>query len=255
MSAIAITVLVAALVFVGGLIGLYLQRLLPQPHVEQSRGMVGAIVGLITLLLALVLGTIVGSTYAFYATQKGELEGLATRYLQLDLALKEYGDETKGLRDKIKAGLSDAHHLFWGAGNAVDTNPDALKAGTALPMLEGIDQYLAKLNPQSPVQRQAAAAAGLNASLIQNLRLLMSLQLASPISWPLVIIVVAWSMVLFCGFGFLSPTNPTTVVALALGAFAVASAVFLIIELSMPFTGAFRVPPAALEQTIDAIDR
>jgi hypothetical protein len=45
------------------------------------------------------------------------------------------------------------------------------------------------------------------------------------------------------------------VIALALGAFAVASAVFIIIELSHPYTGMFRIPPAALEQTIAAIDK
>jgi hypothetical protein len=59
---------------------------------------------------------------------------------------------------------------------------------------------------------------------------------------------------LFAGFGLLSCINGTTVAALAFGAFAVASAVFLILELSRPFTGLFRIPPAALEQTISALD-
>jgi hypothetical protein len=62
-------------------------------------------------------------------------------------------------------------------------------------------------------------------------------------------------VVLFRGFGFLSPANAATVLALTVRAFAVASAIYLIIELSMLSTGAFRVSPAALEQTIDAIDR
>ena len=34
----------------------------------------GAIVGLVSLLLALVLGTLVGSSYAFYATRNSEFE-------------------------------------------------------------------------------------------------------------------------------------------------------------------------------------
>jgi hypothetical protein len=83
----------------------------------------------------------------------------------------------------------------------------------------------------------------------------MSLQLASPIVWPLVIIVVAWSMFLFCGFGVLSGANATTLAALALGALSVASAIYLILDLSQPFSGLFRVSPAALERTIATIDR
>jgi hypothetical protein len=77
--------------------------------------------------------------------------------------------------------------------------------------------------------------------------------LASPVSWPLLIIVVSWAMLLFCGFGVLSRLNSTNVVALAFGAFAVCSAVFLILELNEPFTGLFRIPGASVEQTLRAV--
>jgi lipopolysaccharide export LptBFGC system permease protein LptF len=155
----------------------------------------------------------------------------------------------------MKQGLTEAYKMFWGPGNAVDSNPDALKVSAALPTLKATDEFLARLDPQTPAQRQALSAAGFNASLMQNLRVTISLQLASPISWPLLAIVVCWSLLLFCGFGLLSPTNATTLTAMGFGAFAVASALFLIIELSQPYTGLFRIPPAALEQTLDALDR
>jgi hypothetical protein len=37
------------------------------------------------------------------------------------------------------------------------------------------------------------------------------------------------------------------------GAFAIASAVFLIVELSQPYSGMLRLPPTALVQAIDAL--
>jgi hypothetical protein len=83
----------------------------------------------------------------------------------------------------------------------------------------------------------------------------MSLQLAVPFSKPLLVVVVAWSTFLFCGFGLLSRLTATTLAAMAFGAFAVASAIFLILELSEPYSGLFRISPAALEQTLDTIDR
>jgi hypothetical protein len=83
----------------------------------------------------------------------------------------------------------------------------------------------------------------------------MSLQLAaSPVPYSLLIVVVVWSSLLFCGFGVLSRTNPTTLAALALGAFAVASGIYLILDLSQPYSGLFRVPTSGLEQTIKALD-
>ena len=70
-------IVVAALTFAGGMVGLYLQRMLPDQHsVEKSRDMIGSVMGLVTLLLALVLGTIVGSAYFFSSTQQSELQTL-----------------------------------------------------------------------------------------------------------------------------------------------------------------------------------
>jgi hypothetical protein len=88
---------------------------------------------------------------------------------------------------------------------------------------------------------------------IQQTRLLMSLQLASPISWPLLIVVASWSILLFCGFGILSRLNITTLAALALGSFAIGSAIFLILELNEPYSGLFKVPRGAMQQAIEAL--
>jgi len=82
---------------------------------------------------------------------------------------------------------------------------------------------------------------------------LISLQLASPVSWPLIAIVISWAVILFFGFGVLSRMNATTLVALALGAFAVGSALFLILELNQPFTGIFRVPSGAFDQMLGSL--
>lgn len=83
----------------------------------------------------------------------------------------------------------------------------------------------------------------------------MSLQLAaSPVSFSLLTVVVVWASVLFCGFGVLSGANSTTVAALRLGAFAVASGIYLILDLSQPYSGLFRVPTAGLKQIIEALN-
>src|SRR6202789_2898878 len=89
--------------FASGVAALYVQKLLPEPHTsDRSRDMIGAIVGLISLLLALVLGTLVGSAYSLYSTQKSEMNTFAARALQLDLALAEFGPETAHTRAMMK---------------------------------------------------------------------------------------------------------------------------------------------------------
>src|SRR5271165_3307942 len=110
MEAVWVAVIVTVLTFAGGVIGLYLQKALPDEHsVEKSRDMIGSVMGLVTLLLALVLGTIVGSAYFFSSTQQAELQTLAARDLLLDKALAQYGPETKPVRDKMKEDLTQVY--------------------------------------------------------------------------------------------------------------------------------------------------
>ena len=246
---------VAALTFCFGLAGLFLQTLLPEGHTsDRSREMIGAVVGLISLLLALVLGTLIGSAFSFYSTQKTEMETFSSRALQLDLALAEYGPETAAARSGMKETLTMVRQMLWWRGEPGVMQPDFTVAAP-LKHLRTMDEYVASLEPKTPAQKQFQAAAAAHAGAMEQTRLLISLQLASPVSWPLVMIVVSWAMILFCGFGVLSRINATTVVALGFGAFAVGSALFLILELSQPFTGVFRLPSAAIDQMLASLDK
>ena len=52
------------------MIGLVLQRILPEKHtIGPSRDMIGAVVGLLTLLCALVTGLLIWTAYGVYAGQ------------------------------------------------------------------------------------------------------------------------------------------------------------------------------------------
>jgi hypothetical protein len=238
---------------VSGLFGLYLQRVLPEAHsVDKAREMIGAVTGLVTLLLALVLGTIVGSAYYFSAGQQSELQTLSANYLLLDKALAQYGAETKPARDRLKEGLIRNYQLIWGGGSV---EPKDLTVASALAKLKPLEDYIGSLDPKTPSQTRAVGSASAKFAAIEQTRILMSLQISVPFARDLLVIVAIWSSLLFCGFGLLSRANATTVTALTLGSFAVGGAVFLILELSSPYTGLFRISPAAIEQTIDALDK
>jgi heme A synthase len=123
-------VAVAILTFGSGLLGLFLQKRLPQTHLSGgSKDMIIAVIGLLTLLLALVLGTLVGNTYAFFAMQKSELETMASRALLVDQALVQAGPEAKPVRDLMKQALTQSYDLFW---RGADADPTNLKVDAAL---------------------------------------------------------------------------------------------------------------------------
>lgn len=125
--------------------------------------------------------------------------------------------------------------------------------GGYMAKFEKWNNALSSLTPHTPVQTQLISSMTANSQAFQKTRLLMSLELASSISWPLIGIVVSWAMLLFFGFGVMSRLNATSVGALAFGSFAVATAIFLILELNQPFSGLFRIPAASIEQAIGVL--
>jgi ABC-type multidrug transport system fused ATPase/permease subunit len=242
---------VEVLAFCAGILGLTLHRWLPERHApEQSREMIGAVTGLLGLLLALVLGTLVGSAYTLYSTQKSELETLAARTLQLAAAFEAFGPEAEPGRVGLRKALQQSYDAIWGAHAGEKTNAHVKDIMDGLKML---GRFLVSLDAKTDAQKQALATANLAAQQIAQTRILMVLQLAAAISWPLVAIVVCWALLLFCGYGLVSPLNATVVTTLAFGAVAVASAIFVIIELSQPCSGLFRIPSSAVVEAMRAL--
>ena len=254
MTTVLVGVGVAALAFASGVAGLFLQKLLPEPHsVDRSRDMIGAIVGLVSLLLALVLGTLVGSSYAFYCNPEigtgnvrrpfgsarpragrirardgsgaREDESHAARRPRNDMGRKRI-QEPGGFFDCGAAPALAAVGRICRLSRSEDAGSAAIRGRRR--RRRGRD----RANPPAhlaPAGQSDLLAAGDHCRIVG----------ADP----------------FCGFGFLSRINATTLAALALGAFAVGSALFLILELSQPFTGVFRVPSGAYDQMLASLGR
>jgi hypothetical protein len=173
--------------------------------------------------------------------------------LRLDQALAQYGPETKPLRDKLKEGIEKGYEAIWGSGTV---DPALLTVAVPLANAQGITDFLATLKPATDAQKAALATASQYASMVEQSRLLISLQVASaPVSWILIAILVFWTAALFFGIGLYAESNALVIAAITFGALSIAFAIFLILELGMPYTGLFRVSPAALEQTIEYIDK
>ena len=243
-------VAVAVAVFAAGLLGLVLQRTLPERHTTgPSRDMIGAVVGLLTLLCALVSGLLIWTAYGVYAGQNAAIQNLAAKALQLDLALEDYGPDAMPERLALRDRVGKTIDQVWGARES-DANFAANDFAVAVRILRDPAKALGHLQPATDEQRQALATATSTMEAIGQARLQMSFALSAPVSYPLLLTVVGWVICLFCGFGLMSKVSPMPVTTLAVGALAIASAVLLILDLSSPYSGVFRASPAPLEQVL-----
>ncbi len=69
-------------------------------------------------------------------------------------------------------------------------------------------------------------------------------------SYPLIFIVATWAAIIFLGYGLTSKANTMTFLATFIGACAIGTAFFLILDLTNPYSGVFRVSPAPLLDVI-----
>jgi hypothetical protein len=254
MNAVFAGTCVAALTLAGGIGGLILHRTLPHKITSGAlRDMTGAVSGLLTLLTALVLGLLIWTAYGVYSSQVVAVRSLATQILQLDLALADFGPDAASGRARLREDVMGTVDRIWGAGR--DKDFVAHSYGQTIHNLHERQTYLNSLQPTGEAQKQALAAAVQAAAAIAQTRLQMTVALTDAISRPLVIIVIAWAVCIFIGFGLMHTSDLAAVAAMAVGAIAVSTAVYLIIDLSEPYSGVFQVSSDPIRGVLQQMER
>jgi hypothetical protein len=219
---LARTLIVALLTFISGLLGFLLQWLLPVQDVVGARVVLCSIIGFTSLLLI----------------------------LKLDFALEQYGPEAEHGRDLLRAAVVRARDRFWG-GRAVGVTPYAqLRAD-----LHEIMSFFATLEPTTDQQKQLITTAMPNFMQVVETTLLMTRRLANPAPKLLLFVVIGWAALVFMSFGLLGAFNGLSVAVEALGSIAVASAIYLILEFSQPYSGLFCISPVGVDNLIAVLGR
>jgi hypothetical protein len=244
--------IIALIVFASGVAGLAFSAWRPVAEQEdQTRDLVNRLTGVVATLAALVLGLLVAQANSVYNTQKASLELVCARVIQLDGLLRRYGPEADPARVLLKDFVRSS---FEGVGNGEHVSLTVPTIGHAVGRMDKVIVAIDSLRQSAPAtqQNQMIKAADL-AGAINDQRLQMSLQLEDSLSWPLVAVLTSWLALLFFGIGMLAPLNRVGVGGLAIGAVTVASAMFLIVQLSDPYISLLRLSPRPIIQTFKAL--
>jgi hypothetical protein len=175
---------------------------------------------------------------------------MSAKIALLDRVLGLYGPQTAGARRALRDSVAEGVHRIW--------PPDGRRPATLEPSEQMGDAFYAaisQLAPQNDAQRALKAEAVTLMIQLAELRSLVQAQAVSAVSKPLLIALVIWLVVIFLGFTVLAPANATSFVALLAGAFSVACAVFIILELDYPFAGIVRVPSEPMVRTLDHLSK
>jgi len=230
--------IVAVATFLSALVGFGAHWVLPAAYLVESKGMVGSVVGLVASLLSLVLSLLIWTSHGLCTTQESQLQTISSSIIRLDFVLKAYGPEAEPGRALLREHVKRIRARLWS-----NLNERGFIYRADVP--EDVHRMIAffvSLRPANDEQRQYLASARDIFGTIVETQVTIFRSLVDRVPFLLLVVVLGWSCVLFFGYGLLSDVDALTIVLAALGAICVASAVFLILELSDPYSGLFRMP-------------
>jgi hypothetical protein len=232
------------------LLGTYLRRILPEHYLsEDTRDAVKLAMGLVATMSALVLGLLVTSVKGAYDNRRSEVIEMAAKVSFIDRVLKAYGPETAGVRRQFREMVEEDTRRLWPREEDI---PPELR-----PKEEGRDSVfvadqLELLAPRNETQRSLKMQAMNLVMEFGQLRSMLTAQSVGSISRPMLLMVICWLMLIFLSFSMLAPLNPAAAIALVAATLSVAGAVFLILEMDLPFEGVIRI---SSEPTVKAMSQ
>jgi len=234
-------------VFAGGVLGLLVGRLLPEKYQsDDTQRIVQTATGMISLITALVLGLLVATAKGKFDTTNQTTEALAAKLMLINRQLVKFGPEANDARELLRKYTIARIAATWPdeAGAKPGDSPPPWK------LLESLQQSLSGLTPKTEAQRSETAVASEAAVDLEKTTWLETAQAASHVQQPFVVILIAWLFVLFVSFGLFAPRNVLVVVALFVGALAIAGAVLLIVDMDLPYEGMLVVSPEPMQQAL-----
>jgi hypothetical protein len=248
MSSLGIGLISALCIFAGSLLGIWLQRVLPEHHLKQeTQDIVKLSAGTIATLTALVLGLLVSSAKSSYDTMNSGIVQSGAKLIVLDRALARYGPEAKPVREQLKRSITTSLEMVW---PNQKTGRPSLTDFERSNGMELVQDKLRELTPANDAQRQFLAQAQQLSGDLGQTRWLLIEQEQTVLPLPLLIILVLWLILLYVSFGLYAPRNATAVAVLFIGACAISAAIFLVLELNRPLEGFLKVSNAPL---VDAL--
>ena len=170
----------------------------------------------------------------------------------MDRVLANYGPEAKEIRGLLKRFLSARIAKVWP--EQIERLQGADLSGKFTDM-EEIQAALRNLVPQNNLQRSYQAKAIQISDDLLQIRWLLFEQLQTSLPPMFLGVLIFWATVLFACFGLLAPRNGTVVVVFLVCAISVAGAIFLILEMEKPLTGAMKISSAPLVKTLGRLGK
>jgi hypothetical protein len=235
------------------LLGMFLQKILPQHHLESnSKDTVKLGAGMLATLTALVLGLLVSSAKSSFDAMNAGIAQTGAKVLLADHILADYGPETKDVREQLRHTVTSVIERIW---------PEKKSASGGLRAMESVDAAktlqvkLRELTPKNDLQKSLLAQASQISGDVLQARLLLVEEQQNELPSIFLVLLIFWLTGLFITFGLFAPRNGTVLTVLLICALSVSSAIFLVLEMDRPLDGFIKASNAPLRKAVELIGK
>ncbi len=222
---------------------------LPERHrAEDTRAVVRLCAGVFVVMTSLVLGLMVNSAKSTFETVDRNVHAYATDLILLERTLRQYGPEAGAARTPLLAYVKQA------AARMAQRDP-VLGSRTAENLLHDVSDALRALKPDNADRTALRLRAEQRFEKAYEMRWALVEQSEGTIPAPLIALLGAWLVLIFASFGFCAPRNAVVVTCLIVSSALVAGAIYLILDMDVPFAGTIQVSPAPLQRVIAEMER
>lgn len=238
-------------IFGGTFLGIFVRHKLPDRHLTgDTKDIVRQGTALIATLASLVLGLLIASANGKYETESSQIKLMTANIVMLDNTLELYGQEAEPIRALLRREIGVMADRIWDENRPSFGKPRPFEASGL-----GLSVYteILKLVPKTDAQRSLQALANDTLVGIGKTRLLLFTNAGNSIPVPFLIVLVGWLALIFASISLFAESNARTITILCIFSFAASAAIFLILELSHPFTGLMMISDEPLRNALVAL--
>lgn len=254
---------VLAILLCSAAAGIFAQRFLSDAHRSRdTRDLSQIVTGMLVTLAALVLGLLTNSVKDSFSRAERNLRSYSVELIGLGDTLRDFGPEAAPAVGLLRTYVASAIASTWpGEPKPPDAeivtrlDPEAaphpsLESRKLGAILDRVAAEIRRLPTGDSVHGALAATAASQVEQLLNDRwtLLEDAHTSIPIVFYRVL--VFWLVIVFTSLGLIAPRNLLALAMLALGAVAIAVAVFAIIEMDTPFGGLITVSSDSMRDAL-----
>ncbi|MBV8892656.1 MAG: DUF4239 domain-containing protein [Acidobacteria bacterium] len=248
MGAVGTSLVALVVILGGGFVGMWLRQALPERHlVDETKDVVRVGSGLIGTISALVLGLLIAAANGSYGTQSGHVQHMTADIIFLDQLLAQYGPEAKPAREELRQAIDPLVKRIWRESRSGTANRQSFEAAGPG---QDVAAIILQLEPRNEAQRIIKDRVVQTTADWAQTRLLLFEQSGSSLPLPFLVVLVFWLAMIFLSLGMFARPNPILIGALIICAVSASGALFLVLELSHPFTGLMQISSAPLRNAL-----